>query len=71
MLAGPLLTHLEDIVAGSHTSLVVEGRAALTDLLHKYSHVFPALGDLVTSRTQVVRHEIETNGAWPVRCGPR
>ena len=32
----------------------------------KYSHVFPAPGYPVTSRTQVVHHEIETNGARPV-----
>ena len=28
-------------------------------------------GDPVTGHTQVVRHKIETNGARPVRCGPR
>ena len=60
---GPLPPHLEDIVAGSHPSLGVEGRATLTDLLHKYSHVFPAPGDPVTGRTHVVQHEIETNSA--------
>ena len=60
---GPLPPHLEEIVAGSHSSLGADGCAALTDILHKYSHIFPAPGDPVTSRTQVVRHEIETNGA--------
>ena len=71
ILQTPLPPHLEDIVAGSHPYLGVEGRAALTDLLHKYSHVFPAPEDLVTGPTQVVRHEIETNGARSFRCGPR
>ena len=68
---GSLPPHLEDIVAGSHPSLGVDGRVAQTDLLHKYNHVFPAPGDPVTGRIQVVRHEIETNSARPVRCGPR
>ena len=31
---GPLPPHLEDIVTGSHPSLGVDGRTALTDLLH-------------------------------------
>ena len=30
----------------------VDGRTTLTDILHKYSHVFPAPGDSVTGRTQ-------------------
>ena len=47
----------------------VDGSAALTDILHKCSHVFPAPGDPVTGRTQVIHHEIVTNGARPVRCG--
>ena len=55
---GPLPTHLEDIVAGSHPSL-----AALKDILHTYMHVFPAPGEPVTGCTQAVRHDIETNGA--------
>ena len=38
---GPLPPHLEDIVAGTHPSLAVDGRVSLTDLLHKYNHVFP------------------------------
>ena len=46
-------------------------RAALMDILHRYSHVFPAPGDPVTGRTQVVRQEIITNDARPIRCGPR
>ena len=70
-LLRPLPPHLKEIVTGSHSSLGADDRAALTDILHKYSHVFPAPGDPGTGRTQVVRHEIETNGAWPVRCGPR
>ena len=49
----------------------MDGGAALTNKLHKYSYVLPALGDLVTGRTQVVHHEIETNGARPVLCWPR
>ena len=67
----PLPPHLEEIVTGSHPSLVVDGRAALMNTLHKYSHVFLAPGDPVTGRTQVVCHEVETNGARPIRCGPR
>ena len=58
-------------MTGSHPSLGIEGRAALTALFHKYTHVFPAPGDLVTGRTQVVGHEVETNGARPIRCGSR
>ena len=30
----------------------MDGRTTLTDILHKYSHVFPAPGDSVTGRTQ-------------------
>ena len=67
----PPTRHLEDIVAGSHPSLGVEERVALTELLHRYSHVFPAPGDPATGRTQVVQHENETNGTRPVHCGPR
>ena len=46
---GPLPPHLEDIVAGSHRYLGVDGHSALTNLLHMYNHVFPAPGDPVTS----------------------
>ena len=49
--------------------LGMDGHASLTDILHRYSHVFPAPGDMVTSRTHVVRHEIITNDAQPIRCG--
>ena len=48
----------------------MDGRTALTDILHKYSHVFPAPGDPVTGHTLVVCHEIETNVARPVRLRP-
>ena len=34
-------------------------------------HVFPAPGEPVIGCIQAVRHDIETNGAQPVRCGPR
>ena len=67
----PFPPHLEKIVTRSHPSLGMDGRAALTDILHWYSHVFPAPGDPVTSRTQVVCHEIITNDARPIRCGLR
>ena len=70
-LPGPLPPHLEEIVTGSHPSLGMDGRAALTDILHRYSHVFPAPDDPVTGRTQVVHHEFITNDARPIRCGPR
>ena len=70
-LLGPLPPHLAEIVTGSHSSLGADGRVALMDNLHKYSHVFPAPGDPATDRTQVVHHKIETNGARPARCGPR
>ena len=63
--------YLEDIVQGSHTSLGDTGRQALRDLLHRYEHVFPALGEPVTGRTKSVQHEIVTKDARPVRCGPR
>ena len=36
--------HLEDIVKGSHPSLVESGRRLLRDLLHRYEHVFPGAG---------------------------
>ena len=52
--------HLEDIVAGSHPSLGDEGWATL----HKYTHVFPALGEPVTGHTTAVQHDIETNGPY-------
>ena len=47
------------------------GRQSLCDLLHRYEHVFPAPGELVTGRTKSVKHEIVTKDARPVRCGPR
>ena len=40
-LSGPLPPYLEDIVGGDSSSLL-EGRAALTDLLYKCRHVFLA-----------------------------
>ena len=63
--------HMEDIVAGSHPSLGVEGRVMLRNILHQYAHVFPTPGEPVTGRTTASQHEIETNDARPVRCGPR
>ena len=63
--------HLEDIVVGSHPSLRFEGQAKLRNILHQYAHVFSAPGEPVTGRTTAVRHEIETNDARLVRCGPR
>ena len=68
---GPLPLHLEEIVTRSHPSLGMDGRAALTDILHRYSYVFLAPGDPVTGCTQVVRHEIITNNARLICCGPR
>ena len=62
--------YLEDIVRGSHASLGDSGHQSLRDLLHRYEHVFPAPGEPVTGRTKSVQHEIETNEARPVRCGP-
>ena len=47
---------------------------ALTPLWHilnKYTYVFPAPGEPVTGRTTAVKHDIITNCARPVRCGPR
>ena len=67
----PLPEHLEDIITGSHPSLGDEGRDTLRTILHKYTHVFPSPGETVTGRTMAVQHDIETNGARPVRCGPR
>ena len=63
--------YLEDIVKGSHTSLGDTGRQSLRELLHRYEHVFPAPGELVTGRSKSVQHEIETKEGRPVRCGPR
>ena len=63
--------HLEDIVMGSHPSLGEEGSAMLRIILYKYTHVFPAPVEPVIGRTTAVQHYIETNGAKPVRCGPR
>ena len=72
-VAGTLLLpdYLEDIVRASHPSLGESGRQMLRDLLLKYVHVFPAPGEPVTGRSKTVLHEIETNNARPVRCGPR
>ena len=67
----PLPEHLEDIITGSHPSLGDEGRDTLWNILHRYTHVFPAPGEMVTGRTTAVQHDIEHNGARPVRCGPR
>ena len=65
--------HLEKIIAGSHPSLGDSGRQLLRDLLYlyRYRHVFPAPGDPVTGRTTSVQHEVLTQDARPVRCGPR
>ena len=66
-----LREHLKDIVTGSHPSVEKEGQARLRNILIKYTHVFAAPGEHVTGRTTVVQHDIETNGARHVRCGPR
>ena len=63
--------HLEDIVVGSHPFLGPERRARLRTILHQYAHVFHAPGEPVTGRTTAVRHDIDTQDARPVRCGPR
>ena len=63
--------HHKDIVTGSHPSLGEEGRDTLRNILHQYTHVFPAPGEQVTGRTTAVQHNIEPSGAKPVRCGPR
>ena len=55
--------HLEDIVTGSHPSLGESGRQLLCDLLHRYSHVFPAPGEPVTGGTISVQQEILTPDA--------
>ena len=60
--------HLVDIVRGSHPSLGEAGRRLFRNLLHRYEHVFPAPGELVTGRTTSVQHEILTSDAQPVRC---
>ena len=38
---------------------------------HQYAHVFPAPGEPVMGRSTAVQHEIKTNDARPVQCGPR
>ena len=63
--------HLEDIVTGSHPTLGETGRLLLRNLLHRYTHVFPAPGEPVTGHTTSVQHEILTSDARSVRCGPR
>ena len=63
--------HLEEIVPGSHPCLGQEGRTTLRNILHKYTHVFPTPGELVTGHITAVQHDIESNGARPVLCGPR
>ena len=35
----PIPPHLKEIVTWSHPSLGVDGRTALTNILHKYSHI--------------------------------
>ena len=49
--------YLEEIVGGSHPSLVDAGRQLLRELIFRYRHVF--------------QHDIITTDAWPVRCSPR
>ena len=65
-----LPVHLEDIVAGSHPSLGSEGWARLRTILHQYAQLFPTPREPVTGRTTAVRHDIETQDACLVRCGP-
>ena len=55
---GHLPDHLEDIVGGSHPSLGEVGRLTLRNILHRYSHVFPAPREPVTGRTTSVQHDI-------------
>ena len=62
--------YLEEIVKGSHPSLGDAGRQLLRDLLFRYRHVFPALGEPVIGRTTTVQHDIITTDARPIRCGP-
>ena len=45
---------MEEIVASSHPSLGDAGQQLLQDLLFRYSHVFPAPGEPVTSWTTAV-----------------
>ena len=42
----------------------------LRNILHRFAHVLPAPGEPVTGRIMTAQHEIETNDARPVRCGP-
>ena len=52
-------------------SLGEAGRRLLCELLHRYKHVFPELGEPVSGRTTSVQHEILTSDARLVRYGPR
>ena len=63
--------HLEEIVMGSHPSLVEAGRRLLRELLYRYKHVFPAPAEPVTGHITTVQDEILTSEARPVRSGPR
>ena len=67
---GTLPDQLEDIVMGSHHSLGEAGRLLLRNLLHRYTHVFPAPGEPVTGHTTSVQHDILTSDARPVRTSP-
>ena len=55
---GPLPPHLAEIWTGSHSSLGADGCAALMYILHKYSHVFPALGDMQWARCLVYLYDV-------------
>ena len=52
-----------------HLEIIVVDSYALNYLI-KCAHVFPAPGEPVTGRTAAVQHDIATNGARPVWCGP-
>ena len=55
--------YLEEIVGGSHPSLSDAGRQLLRDLIFRYRHIFPALGEPVTGRTMTMQHDIITTDA--------
>ena len=49
---------------------LLEGLTLFTDVLLRYTDLFPAPGSTLTGHTDAVEHEIDTSNSIPIRCAP-
>ena len=61
---------MEEMISGIETTLMPEEEQQLRDLVRKYRDIFAVKGEAL-GRTDVVRHEIDTGTARPIRMPPR